>query len=306
MGRFTERTECNLSNHRGETVKEYPKIRKYLMTIENELTEIEPRLKKSIIQEIRGHLYEKVEDLKKSKNILKLTSKQIENILKDFGEPKEISNEYLRQLSEERLSSHRKGGLTRKSIIAIIIIILLVISLLIPFFNIINVTDDNGNEGKIQTDTTIYPGIGLKNIQIGDGYDKIIDIYGEPENKVVGTNTIGLSYNEQNGMDFLLRKETEKIIEIRFNLGYEGTLENGIKIGSDLEEVLNKSSGVIKTIQANVTETQFTLNGTDRVLYEEIIDGDVVAYKFVDAKRGILYWFNKDKKVTQIVVFDSF
>ena len=29
-------------------MKEYPKIRKYLMTIENELTEIEPRLKKSI------------------------------------------------------------------------------------------------------------------------------------------------------------------------------------------------------------------------------------------------------------------
>jgi hypothetical protein len=45
--------------------------------------------------------------------------------------------------------------------------------------------------------------------------------------------------------------------------------------------------------------------GTDRVLYEQVIDGNITAYKYIDAERGILYWFNLNKELTQIVVFKA-
>ena len=43
--------------------------------------------------------------------------------------------------------------------------------------------------------------------------------------------------------------------------------------------------------------------GSDRVLYKQIREGELSSYKFYDRKRGILYWFDRDKKATQIVVF---
>ena len=263
-------------------------------------------MKRSIIQEIREHLHEKIEDIRNSKNISKLSSKEIENILNDFGEPKEISNEYRRQLSEERMPTRRKKESPKKRIIVIIIFIFLMSSILIPIFNILWLTEEDGNDDIELQDNIIYPGIGIKNIQVGDALDKIIEVYGEPEDRAEGSNTIWLSYSEKTGMDFLLRKETEKIIEIRFNSGFNGQHENGLKIGSALDEVLNKSSGAIITVQSNSSETQLNVNGTDKVLYEKIVDGNVVAYKFVDAKKGILYWFDTDKKVTQIVVYKPF
>lgn len=287
-------------------MSKYPKIRKYLRNIENELIDINLSLKKSILREIEEHLNEKVEDAKKSKKISKISSSEIDSILKDFGEPKEIAIEYRRQLSEERMSPRRKKGSKKKRIMVILIFIFLMSSILIPIFNVLWLTNDEGNNYKELQDNIIYPGIGLKNIQVGDTLDKIIEVYGEPEDSAEGSNTIGLSYREKKGMNFLLRKESEKIIEIRFNSGFDGQLENGLKIGSELDEVLNKSFGALKTVQANVNETQLTLNGTDKVLYEQIIDGNINAYKFIDAKKGILYWFDTDKKVSQIVVYKPF
>ena len=70
---------------------------------------------------------------------------------------------------------------------------------------------------------------------------------------------------------------------------------------------MNLSGGENKTVQISANDTLNLSHGSYRVLYEIVDDGNnTVSYKFIDAKKGILYWFDLDGKSTQIVVFDPY
>jgi hypothetical protein len=293
MASITRCINGNIPNPGGMIMSDIAEIKAYMKQIEKELGDIENNLKKSIIQEIEGHLTEKIQQSRKTNNG-EITKNEIEKILTDFGTPNEIALEYQRQLSEEIQPTHDNRRSARKRFLlpisAIVIIILL---LMVNFTSPVEDPDDN----------IIYEGKGLNSIQIGDNLDDIIDQYGEPEYRSDSDDLIWVSYIGEYGLDFLLIKESEVIIEIRFNPAFRGGLSNGISIGSNLDDVLNESGGAKITVQANYSETQGVTLGTDRVLYEQIIDGNITSYKFIDAEKGILYWFNLDRKLTQIVVF---
>ena len=136
--------------------------------------------------------------------------------------------------------------------------------------------------------------------------DEITDILGDPEDEVETNTNLWVSYKKEHKLDFLLTKCSEKIVEIRFNVGYEGALENGIKIGSSLDEVLNKSGGANEIVESNLSETQSVQLGSDKVLYKQYYDGNLTSYKFIDSKKGILFWFSSDEELIQIVVFQPY
>ncbi|MCK5560363.1 MAG: hypothetical protein KAJ51_07200 [Thermoplasmata archaeon] len=274
-------------------------VEKYLKKIERELSEIDPKLRKSIVQEIKEHLEDKIEDIKRSSKVSELTPGKIKTILKDFGEPEEIARDYKRQLSEAQLFVSKKKKKAAKMIAVGISIFIIIALILIPVYYLyLYQGAPIGLEDK-----TILPGKGLDQIQLGDDLDRIEEVLGESEERVDSDTTLWVVYKKEYGLDFLLIKSTKTIIEIRFNPGFDGALENGITIGTSLDEVLNITGGAKKTVQTNLTETHGVLLGSDKVLYEQIIDGNVTAYKFIDAENGILFWFDVDKMVTQIVVF---
>ncbi len=274
-------------------MSEIAEIKAYIKQIEKELGDIDHNLKKSITQEIEGHLTEKIEQSRKITNE-KITKDEIKKILSDFGIPNEIALEYQRQLSEEiQPIQNNKTSAIKRIILSISVIAIVALLILINFMSPVENNNDN----------IIFEGKGLNSIQIDDNLDKIIDQYGEPEYRSDSGDFIWVSYVGEYGIDFLLTKQTEEIIEIRFNPVFKGSLSNGISIGSILDDVLNKSGGAKITVQANYSEIHGVTFGTDRVLYEQIIDGNITTYKFIDAEKGILYWFYLDKKLTQIVVF---
>jgi len=272
-------------------------IKNYLKSIEKELIDINEKIKKSIIQEISEHLDEKIEDVKKSKKVSELSPKRLRKILEEFGEPQEIAGEYRRQLSEELIAVRGTKKSSKKQVIASIIALCVVLTLILVIFTVVDINDEK------KDDKTIIPGKGLEVIQVGDDLDEVKDVFGEPEYIVDSNELIWVSYRYEKGIDFLISNTTDKIVEIRFNSGFNGALANEISIGSILDDLLNESGGAKNTVQANLTETTNVLLGSDRVLYEQIYKGNLTAYKFVDAKKGILYWFDLDKTVTQIVVF---
>jgi len=275
-----------------------PEIRSFLKKIENELVGIDRKQKKSIIQEIEGHLLEKIEQTQGSDGN-ELSSKEIKKMLEEFGEPEEISQEYLRQLSDEKISSRGKGKSSAKRVIISLIAIGVVASLLIAGFVYF------GGEEKEIEKQIIIEGKGLEDIQIGDSLDKIIGIYSEPEERVNNDQTIWLSYREKKGVDFLLSKQTETIIEIRFNPGFKGNLESGLTLGSTLDSVLDTYNGAKKTLKTNREGLENFIFGSDKVLYEQVDgNGVITTYKFIHDEMGILFWFGKDKNVTQIVVYN--
>jgi hypothetical protein len=295
MAAVTGGTKSNIPYNGGITMSEFAEIKSYIKKIQNELGEIDDNLKKSIIQDIEEHLNEKIEQSRKANNG-KISQDNISKILSDFGEPREIANEYRQQLSEEIQPSPYKKKIPLKKMIFTLVVIMIVVSLIFIYFRLPAEDEDNN---------TIYEGKGLDSIQIDDNLDEIINQYGEPEDRIDSESYIWISYKGTEGLDFLLSKPNEKIVEIRFNQRFTGSLSNGISIGSHLDEVLNKSGGAKKTVQTNYSETMGVTLGTDRVLYEQVIDGNITAYKYIDAERGILYWFNLNKELTQIVVFKA-
>ncbi len=107
----------------------HPEIQSYLKDISKELNGVDPKLKKSILQEIDGHLVEKIEDVKNKTKVTTVSSKKIKQILSEFGEPQEIALEYRRQLSEGSELTFKKKKLSKKEIILSIIAVGSLISL---------------------------------------------------------------------------------------------------------------------------------------------------------------------------------
>ena len=101
--------------------------------------------------------------------------------------------------------------------------------------------------------------------------------------------------------------QSKNITEIHFYESFDAVLENGVKIGTQLDNVLNMSSDVNKTVQTNFSDAYNFSKGVEKVLYEIINStGNITKYMFVDGNLGILYWFEKNKYLTQIVVFKSY
>jgi len=194
----------------------------------------------------------------------------------------------------------RKKKDSRKLIIPIIALVIIVSLVLV---GIVFFSDESDDEKS--TKKTILEGKGLDEIRIGDDLSKIVEIYGEPEDRTETDTTIWVVYRDKNGLDFLLLKETEKIEEIRFNPGFDGSLPSGITIGSKLDSVLNEYGGPKKTVRTNSDGVRYSVFGKNKILYEQVDEnGDITVYKFVNLERGIGFWFNPDKNVTQIVVKD--
>jgi hypothetical protein len=281
-------------------MNKHPEIRRYLKGIEEELSDIDDPLKKSIIKEIEDHLEEKLQGAKNFFSDSEISPEEIKKILEEFGEPEEIAREYRRQLSEGDESFYNRKKTPTKYIILPVVITVIVISSIFAGLLLL------GGEEK-EDNNTIYGGIGLTSIKIGDDLDKILSIFGEPEDRVNSSYTIWLGYREKEGIDFLLSNESNQIIEIRFNPGFQGSFENGISIGSKLDEVLNLSGGATINVRVNVSEAQNYSYGWDSVLYEVVdVADETISYKFIDAKKGILFWFDSNGVLTQIIVFHPF
>ncbi|MBI5545468.1 MAG: M56 family metallopeptidase [Deltaproteobacteria bacterium] len=149
----------------------------------------------------------------------------------------------------------------------------------------------------------IRPGQGIDSIAVGATVEQVERVFGKatPESRSEG-KMIWLNYRRETGVDLLLTKEG-RVHEIRFNKGFAGRLANGIQVGSSLDEVLAKSGGAKKSVEAGRAGTHANDRGADRVLYKQVRDGTTASFKFVDAESGILYWFGPDQLLTQIVVF---
>ncbi|WP_455392557.1 HAAS signaling domain-containing protein [[Eubacterium] cellulosolvens] len=124
-------------------------IQAYLKNIDAELVDVDSGLRNSILQEIEEHLTEKIEDVKISKKVTKLSSKKIKEILKEFGEPKEIAIEYRRQLDEaQEFGKRAKKSVTRSFILPFIgfIAIFILIVAVIYYSGYLDNNDNSGSE----------------------------------------------------------------------------------------------------------------------------------------------------------------
>jgi hypothetical protein len=279
-------------------MSKHPEIKHYVKEIEKELSDIDSNLKKSIISEINEHLEDRFQVLRSSNPDSEISLEDIKKILDDFGEPKEIATEYKRQLLDEKEPSPSKNRSLVKVIIIFSVILVFVVTVIIAGLLLM---DEKG-----KTDNTIYEGMGLSSIKIGDDLDKVLDLYGDPENRIDSEHTIWLSYREKEGIDFLLNNQSKEITEIRFNPGFSGRLENGISLDQSLNEVLDLSGGYLNSTKINVNEAHNYSHGWDKVLYEIVDDtNETFSYKFIDGKKGILFWFDSSGILTQIVVFLS-
>jgi hypothetical protein len=155
--------------------------------------------------------------------------------------------------------------------------------------------------GGAQKQLVISAGGGNTRIRVGDKIDKAVRVLGQPERRVVTRGMVWLVYWKRHKMDLLAYKETKEIAEIRFNIGYKGRLSNGVGLCSKLKDVLKSSGGALKTVRARVPKKLSWSRGSNRVLYEITYKGVHGSYLFRDHCRGILYWFNLDKRVIQIV-----
>jgi WD40 repeat protein len=144
-------TKCSFRDNDqpgGEIMPMQPDIRTYLKNISRELGEIDPAMKKSVLQEIEEHLNEKMEEAKSSTKVKDLSSDSISKIIDEFGEPDEIAKEYHRQLSDERGAFSRRKSSGKKVMAISIVTIIIVILLIIAGFRLIGQDNDKDeNDG---------------------------------------------------------------------------------------------------------------------------------------------------------------
>ncbi|MCK5560138.1 MAG: hypothetical protein KAJ51_06075, partial [Thermoplasmata archaeon] len=149
---------------------------------------------------------------------------------------------------------------------------------------------------------TIYEGIGLSYIQIGDDINKMFSAFGTEYFRNDTANAIWISYRETLGIDFLVGNVSKEILEIRFNYGFNASLPNGIKIGSTLNELINQSYSNLDPISIDISEIKNIPAGIEPALYEVYENNNIVFYELFDLEAGILYWTDDNGIIIQIVV----
>ena len=147
----------------------------------------------------------------------------------------------------------------------------------------------------------IIPGRGLNELGVGDTREAVERILGVPEDK---STDRWLVYRKQHGLDFFLA-EDGRVNEMRFNPGFEGMTMAAVGIGDSIDKAVKASGGAKKTVKASSRETHSVAKGSDCVLYEKEENGRITAYKFIDKNKGILYWADGKKRITQIVTFPA-
>jgi hypothetical protein len=269
-------------------------VRSYLKDVKRALDNMDTdrRRKKEILSDIEGHIRERIDLVEGT-----VSKKDIQRIIKEFGDPEEIVRNYISIGSGQASYRDEFKGSKRFLIpgTALLIVIILVSATIVILLNY-------GGKG---SDRTIIPGEGFGEVRVGDDMDRIIDKFGNPEDRVESGNTVWLSYRRTQGLDFLIDNATDRVLEIRFNVGYDGSLKDGSGIGDPLENTFDSLGDPLKRV--NVTKEYVDLNpeGQDRVLYWQVDkDGVVEAYKYVVEREGILFWAGTDQKIIQIVVFE--
>ncbi len=276
-----------------------PRMAAYLRRIEREMSDIEGDLKRSIMVEIEDYLHEKAAERLRKTGGRKLTREEMDELLYEFGDPPEVAEAYRQQIDETGSLSRTNRYSLRNYLITVSVII---VSGALVLAGLYLLREPQGEEDE---DDIIYMGKGLNRISVGDTADDVQDEFGTPDSTVEGEGTIWMNYRVKTGIDFLILSATGKVVEMRFNEGFQGSLENGIEIGSTLELVLGKMGGAKMTVGANRTATHANLYGSDRVLYQQLDpDGNITAYKFIDEGEGVLFWCDENGVTIQIVVFE--
>lgn len=161
--------------------------------------------------------------------------------------------------------------------------------------------NSSGAPAQATLDPTIIAGQGLRALRLGDDGERIRAVLGPPD--AVEPRPGGeekLDYHSSRSIDFLMGGPTPRVIEIYFDRGWSGHTLDGITIGDPLDKVLAAHGGALSTLDATPEETHGVKKGGNRVLYRQVGPREP-AYKFVDSPRGILYWFDAEKRVIQIV-----
>ena len=129
-----------------------------------------------------------------------------------------------------------------------------------------------------------------------EGIDEAVSIFGEEVREVARQHIVD---------DLHLEGWLEGVHEFPKNQRHFEKLSRKFKIGDSLEKATKKSGGGKKTVTCTSKDTHAVTHGSDCVLYKNMYKGHLQAYKFIDGKRGILYWAGKERKIHQIVVFKA-
>lgn len=149
----------------------------------------------------------------------------------------------------------------------------------------------------------VTEGLGLDGLELLASREDVETRFGPAPEANTTDKHFFLNYRKTIGVDFLIDKFTNEVLEIRLNAGFGGALENGIRIGDSMDKVLLLYGGPKKTVTASHKEAMRCLLGEDRVLYESSWLGLFYrTHKFVDINKGIIFIFNSDKRLFQFVV----
>lgn len=138
-------------------------LKAYLREIDRHLGHVDKQTKRSIRREVEEHLRQKVKDTMDEMNTRDLTTHQFRRILIAFGDPEEISKQYLEAVPS---SSLKKGERERKKPWSVLFSITLAIGLIV--FMIWMPADDDGNDGKKDDDPVMPDGPWFQGIDWSD------------------------------------------------------------------------------------------------------------------------------------------
>lgn len=195
-----------------------------------------------------------------------------------------------------------KDSSKNRSILTLVgtILILIVLALVSIW---INSNDEKDHEDEIETEI-IYPGRGLLSIGIGNSYGEVIRHFGVPEDEMKGDDYLWISYRGSDGIDFLISNETDRIIEMRFNDGFDGSLENGVSVGMPMDDVILPYGDDVPLIDITEDNRSYLTDNRSIVLYRiPWEEDDVFSYIFFDREEGFLVWADNERMITQIVVY---
>lgn len=151
---------------------------------------------------------------------------------------------------------------------------------------------------------TIRPGKGLDLVAIGDSVKKVESVLGTPAKKHDLEHIYRYAYDSV-GIELIVPKQSECVAEMAFDRGFRGRLEQGLGMGSSLDDVAAKTGGIKQRIDATAEGDDARLAGGDRVLYSRKPGKEPFVYELTDVPHGINYRFDGDKKLVQVVVYPA-
>lgn len=143
----------------------------------------------------------------------------------------------------------------------------------------------------------------VETVSIGEKLESIVKKFGEPDEIKTWETTYQYIYSRY-GIDFLLKKESNEVVEIRFNRGYNYTTDIGIKIGDNIKKVFEKFGYPLKEVYATKEQASRCEFGTDRVYYKVI--NPLKSYKYILHFQGVLFWCDENENIIQIVFFRNY